>query len=55
MTFGPATAQALIAAVLATLVWWVAKRLNAPEWLCLLLFGVVLALCILVGPLVRLP
>lgn len=55
MTLGPATLQALIAAVLATLVWWGAQRLGAPAWASQLLFGLVLVLVLLVGPLVRLP
>lgn len=55
MTVGPATIQGIIAAALATLVWWVVGRLGGPAWLAMFLFGVVLAVCILVGPLVRLP
>ena len=55
MTIGPATIQALIIAALATLVWWAAGKLGAPAWLTMLLFGLVLVLGVLVGPLVRLP
>ena len=55
MTIGPSTVIALIAAVLATLVWWIAKRLAAPDWLCMLLFGLLLALVIIAGPLIKLP
>ncbi len=55
MTIGPATIMAIIAAVLATLLWWIGKRLALPEWLCMFLFGVGLALVILAGPLIRLP
>ena len=55
MTIGPATVLALIAAVLATLVYWIARRLAAPDWLCLLLFGLFLALVIIAGPVVALP
>ena len=51
MSVGTTTITALIAAALATLVWWV----GAPAWLALLLFGVVLVLVVLAGPLVRLP
>lgn len=55
MTIGPATLLAIIAAALATLIWWVAKRLAAPDWLCMFLFGLLLVLVMLAGPLVRLP
>ncbi len=55
MTIGPATIMAIIAAALATLLWWVAGRLALPAWLGMFLFGVGLALVILAGPLVRLP
>lgn len=55
MTAGPATLLAAIAAALATLVWWVAKRLGAPDWLGLFLLGFILVLVVLAGPLVRLP
>ncbi len=47
--------MAIIAAVLATLLWRVAKRLALPEWAAMLLFGIGLALVILAGPLIRLP
>lgn len=55
MTVGNATITAAIAAALATLVWWVAGRLNAPAWACQFLFGLFLVLVVLAGPLVRLP
>lgn len=55
MTAGSATLTALAAAALATLVYWIARRLNAPDWLVMLLFGLVLVLVVLAGPLVRLP
>ena len=55
MTAGPATGLAAIAALLATIVWWLAKRLGAPDWLALFLLGFILVLVILAGPLVRLP
>lgn len=55
MTAGSATLTALAAAVLATLVWWIAGKLGARDWLALGLFGLVLVLVILAGPLVRLP
>lgn len=55
MTVGSATISAIVAAALATLVWWIAGRLNAPAWVCQFLFGVILVLVVLAGPLVRLP
>jgi len=55
MIFGALTLIAAAAALLATLVWLIAGRLGAPAWLCLFLFGAVLALVVLAGPLVRLP
>jgi hypothetical protein len=55
MTIGPATIMAIIAAALATLLWWIAARLALPAWLGMFLFGVGLALVILAGPLIRLP
>ena len=55
MTFGPATLLAVIAAALATLAWWIAGRLSAPAWDCQFLFGLLLVLVLLAGPLVRLP
>jgi hypothetical protein len=47
--------MAIIAAVLATLLWWVGHRIALPDWLCMFLFAVALAVCILAGPLIRLP
>lgn len=55
MTIGPATILAIIAAGLATLVWLLCGRLAAPPWLASFLYGVVLALIVLAGPLIRLP
>ena len=56
MTIGPATIQALIAAVAATIAWGIFKHFFPQhEWARILAFGVVLALVMLVGPLVRLP
>ena len=55
MSIGPATIMAIIAAALATLLWWVGQRIALPDWLCMFLFGVGLALVILAGPLIRLP
>ena len=54
MTFGPATVLALVAALLATLVWWLVRG-RLPDWAALFLFGLILVLVILAGPLVRLP
>lgn len=55
MTIGSATLTALAAALLATLAWWIAKRLALPEWACMLLFGLLLVLVVLAGPLIALP
>lgn len=55
MTIGSATLTALAAAVLATLGWWVCGRLNAPAWVTQLVFGLLLVLVVLAGPLIRLP
>ncbi len=55
MTIGSATISAIIASALATLIWWIAARLNAPAWACMFLFGLFLALVIVAGPLIRLP
>jgi hypothetical protein len=55
MSIGPATIMAIIAAALATLLWWIATKLAAPAWVGMFLFGVALALVILAGPLIRLP
>jgi len=55
MSIGSVTLLAIAAAALATLVWWIASRLQAAAWLCLFLFGAVLALVIMAGPLIRLP
>lgn len=55
MSIGPATIMAIIAAALATLLWWLAARLSLPAWVGMFLFGVGLALVILAGPLIRLP
>lgn len=55
MTIGPVTLFSIVAAALATLLWWIAVRLGAPAWLTMFLFGVGLALVILAGPLIKLP
>ena len=55
MSIGPATLMAIIAAVLATFLWWLAARLALPAWVGMFLFGVGLALVILAGPLIKLP
>lgn len=55
MSIGSVTLLAIAAAALATLLWWIARRLAAPEWVCLFVFGVALALVIMAGPLIRLP
>ncbi len=55
MSVGPATIMAIIAALLATLLWWISARLALPAWVGMFLFGIGLALVILAGPLIRLP
>jgi predicted cobalt transporter CbtA len=55
MSIGSTTLLAIAAAALATLLWWIATRLNAAGWVCMFLFGVALALVVLAGPLIRLP
>ena len=55
MTIGPATLMAIIAAALATLLWWIGTRLALAAWLCMFLFGIGLAVVILAGPLIKLP
>ena len=54
MTIGPATVLAAVAAVLATLVWWLVRP-RLPEWAAMFLFGLILVVVVLAGPLVRLP
>lgn len=39
MSIGPATIMAIIAAALATLLWWLAARLALPAWVGQFLFG----------------
>jgi hypothetical protein len=55
MSVGPATLLAIVAAALATLLWWLAARLALPAWVGMFLFGVALAVVVLAGPLIRLP
>lgn len=57
MTFGPATVLAFAAAVLATLVWYLVSspRPAFNPTLATFLFGLLLALVVLAGPLVRAP
>lgn len=55
MTVGPATILGVIAAALATLAWWIAGRLAAPAWLAMFVFGLMLVVVMLAGPLIRLP
>ncbi len=55
VTIGPATILAIIAAALATLLWWIAARLALPAWLGMFLFGIGLAVVIIAGPLIKLP
>lgn len=51
MTVGTLTVTAAIA---AALVWWLVRG-RLPDWAALFLFGPVLVLVVLAGPLVRLP
>lgn len=55
MSIGSTTILALMAAALATLAWWIGKRLALAEWVCMLVFGLFLAIVILAGPLIKLP
>ena len=55
MSIGSLTLLAAAAAALAVLAWWIATRLGAPSWLCLFVYGLLLALVLLAGPLIRLP
>ena len=54
MTFGTATLTAAAAALLATLVW-VLTAGRLPDWARMFLFGLLLVVVVLAGPLVRLP
>ena len=56
MTFGPAFVLAFAAAILATLAWWLLS--NRPPFaptLATFVFGLLLALVIVAGPLIHLP
>jgi len=55
MTFGSATLTGIVAAALATLLWWLCARFGLPAWLGMFLFGVALVVVMLAGPLIRLP
>ena len=55
MTIGPATIVAIIAAALATFGWWVCARLSLPAWVGMFIFGLLLVLVVVAGPLLRLP
>lgn len=55
MSIGPATIIALMAAVLATIGWYVTSRLTARAWLAMLVYGALLVLVLNIGPLVKLP
>lgn len=55
MSVGSATLTALMAALLATLGWWVCNKLAAPAWVAMLVYGVLLVLVLSVGPLIKLP
>lgn len=56
MTFGPASGLALVAAILATLVWWlISDKPPFKPTLATFVFGFLLALVVLAGPLIKLP
>lgn len=55
MTIGSATLTAVAAAILATLGWWICGRLALPAWVGIFVYGLLLVLVLLAGPLVRLP
>lgn len=57
MTVGPAFILAFAAAVLATLAWWLIHQPKPAtiQTVALFVFGLLLALVTLAGPLVRLP
>lgn len=55
MSIGPATLLAIVAAALGTLLWWIGKRVAFPDWACMLLFGIGLAVVVIAGPLIKLP
>ena len=56
MTFGPASGLALVAAVLATLIWWlVSDKPTLKPTLAMFLFGFLLALVVVAGPLIKMP
>lgn len=55
MTIGPASLLAIIAAALATLSYWVCKRLGANEYITMFIYGFLLVLVMLAGPLIKLP
>jgi hypothetical protein len=55
MTFGSASVNAIVAAALATLVYYVCDRLGANVYLKMFLFGFFLVLVMLAGPLIKLP
>ena len=55
MAVGSATIQAAIAAALATLVFYVCRRLGANEYVTMFLYGLCLVLVVLAGPLIKLP
>lgn len=55
MTIGPASLLAIIAAALATLAYYVCRRLALNEYIGMFLFGFFLVLVMLAGPLITLP
>lgn len=57
MTVGPAFILALAAAALATGVWWIIHQPKPAgiQTVALFVFGLLLALVVLAGPLIKLP
>lgn len=57
MTIGPATVLGIIAATLATLLWWLinGRPAGLVPALAMWVYGVVLVIVLLAGPLIRLP
>lgn len=55
MTVGSATISAAIAAALATIVFYLCRRLGANEYAAMFLYGLCLVLVVLAGPLIKLP
>lgn len=56
MTFGPASGLSIAAALLAVFFYWLIKRpVPLIDILALFVFGLMLAVVVLAGPLIKLP